>query len=297
MKPDAASRRRAHRKVAFFLLLAATAFGQAAGTETSEADAGDRLARWVDRLPEVLDFSLPDFGSDEGIEVTARPHLGDLVNRDYLRVPIRFRAKWRGTEASAEVQTYFTHGLRNSTSSGFAGFQLGLKRDWPLRARPGTGFSTGINYSSPLSRPPDDITDGYRHTTPYVGATFPLSARWKLTGFSTLGADIITKSDLPSNFRKNELHGNALSLTLGAAREFSRFQLSLSVTHSNTSLMTDESSGVTTVRPGVLIPIERFFTSSIRLFPTLGADAVWGPDGQELGFSGKVRVEFDLVRR
>jgi len=279
------------------MVLASSAFAQLPESAAAEAAGPERFARWVDRLPEVLDFSLPDLGSDEGIAVTARPHLGDLLNRDYLRIPIRFHAKWRGTEASAEVQPYFTHGLGHPASLGFTGFQLGLKRQWAIANHPATGVSAGINYSSPLSRPPADITDGYRHTTPYVGATFPLSTRWKLTGFSTLGADIITKSDIPSNFRRNELHGNSLSLTFGGAREFKRFQLSLSVTHSNTILMSNESNGVTTIRPAVLIPIERFFSPSIHLFPTLGAEATWGPDGQEIGVSGKVRVEFDIFKR
>jgi len=151
-----------------------------------------------------------------------------------------------------------------------------------------------VNFSAPLSRPPAELTDGYRHTLPYVGATYPLWRKWNVLGYGTLAADLLSSTALPSTFGLNQLHANALSLSLGAARDWPRFRLTLTTTYATTALMSNETNHVFGVRPNVLIPIKPLKNSRLRVLLNLGGRAIWGPDKRELGFSSSLRVEFDL---
>jgi hypothetical protein len=254
-----------------------------------------RIVRFVDRIPEVVDFALPDIATRNLVRLHVNPKFGDLVRRDYLRVPIGVRTKARGIEGSLELQSYITHGLAGSAGYGFSGLLLGAKREVPILPDSPAAFSAGANFSTPLSRPPRELTDGFRHTIPYVAATFPLLPMWAVTGYATVGADLIAGTSIVPNFGHNQLHSNALTVSIGGAREIRGAQASVTVTHANSGLVSDESRKVTTVSPGVIVPVERWSSDTTRVLLTFGASAVWGPDGRDLGIRGGVRLEFDLL--
>ena len=70
------------------------------------AGAGWDIAEFIDGLPDLLTDRLPGFDRTGALRLYVRPHFGDLLRRDYLRVPFGGRAKVsENIESSAELQT------------------------------------------------------------------------------------------------------------------------------------------------------------------------------------------------
>jgi hypothetical protein len=213
-------------------------------------------------------------------------------------VPLGARTKiTKNFEASGELQTYFTHGISDAAGYGLSGLRLGAKSEHVLPSlNDGAGFSLGLNFQTPLSRPPQDLTDGHRHTQPYVAATRPLIPDWKLLGFASVGADLLDRTPMPAHFGRNQLHANSLIFVAGAAREWPRFRASLTATLTTSSLLSDENKNVYALRPEIVVPWKVRPAAHTQILLTLGGRTLWGPDGHELGLSSSVRIEF-LLRR
>lgn len=266
----------------------------AVATPPAAASSGWNLTEFIDGLPDMLSERLPGFDRTGLLRLTVRPHFGDLLHRDYLRVPFGVRAKVSpNVESSAELQTYFTHGISDSAGYGLSGIRLGTKSEKVLPSlNDGAGISLGFVYQSPLSRPPRDLTDGHRHFQPYIAATRPIMPEWKLLGYVGLGADVLDRTAMPANFGRNQLHSNSLSLAIGAAREFKRFRASLTGTLTSSSLISDESKNVYALRPEIVVPWKTSPSARTLIHLTLGGRTIWGPDGHEIGLNSSVRFEF-----
>jgi hypothetical protein len=254
-----------------------------------------QIVDFLDRLPEMLDLALPNLVPSGVMKFYTHPHFGDLLHRDYLRVPLGMRAKVSPhMEVNSEVEGYFTHGLGSgSAGEGFSRVLAGAKFERELPFHYNAGWSAGANFSTPLSRPPRELSDGYRHTMPYVGLTHPLIRKWDVTGYGSLAGDFLSHTALESNFGGNQLHANSLTLSLGAARDWSRFRASLTASYTADALTSNENDHVFAVRPTILIPVMKGSKSGTRVLLTVNARAVWGPDGFESGIGSSVRVEFD----
>ena len=260
--------------------------------------AGWDIAEFIDGLPDLLTDRLPGFDRMGALRLYVRPHFGDLLRRDYLRVPFGGRAKVReNIESSAELQTYFTHGISDAAGYGLAGIRLGTKCEHLLPSlNNGAGVSVGFIYQTPLSRPPQALTDGHRHFQPYVAATRPLVPAWKLLGYASVGADLLERTPMSAHFGRNQLHANSLIYVAGAAREWPRFRASLTATVTSSRWVSDENKNVYALRPEIVVPWKLHPAARTQLLFTLGARTLWGPDGHELGLSSSMRIEF-LLRR
>jgi hypothetical protein len=274
-----------------------------AAEPTAEKREGEPSAAWnvadfVDQLPEILSQRLPGFDPNGSVRLYVRPHFGDFLHRDYLRVPVGGRVKvTENLESSVELQSYFSHGLRDSVGYGLSGLQLGTKCEHLLPSLGHGGVSVGALFQTPLSRPPQGLTDGHRHLQPYVAATRPLVSRWKVLGYGSVSGDFLDRTALPAHFGRNQLHANSLTFTGGVAREFKRFQLSLTGAINTSRWTSDERKEVYSVRPEIVVPWRPGRDSPGQVLFTVGAKAVTGPDGDELGLSGSVRLEFQIGRR
>ena len=276
---------------------AASAASAQAPTPAAPSSRWD-LADFIDGLPDLLSERLPGFDRTGALRLYVRPHFGDLLHRDYLRVPFGARAKiTENFESSGELQTYFTHGISDAAGYGLSGLRLGAKCEHVLPSlNDGAGFSLGLNFQTPLSRPPQDLTDGHRHTQPYVAATRPLVPDWQLLGFASIGADLLERTPLPAHFGRNQLHANSLIFVAGAAREWPRFRASLTATLTTSTLLSNEHKNVYALRPEIVVPWKARPAAHTQILFTLGGRTIWGPDGHELGLSSSVRIEF-LLRR
>lgn len=290
-----------HRLPALALLcglLASASSAAEPAPAAKPAGTGWNLAEFIDGLPDLLSERLPGFDRSGVLRLYVRPHFGDLLHRDYLRVPFGVRAKVsENVESSAELQTYFTHGISDPAGYGLSGLRLGTKCEHVLPSlNDGAGLSVGFNYQTPLSRPPQDLTDGHRHFQPYVALTRPLVPDWKLLGYASVGADLLDRTRMPAHWGRNQLHSNSLIVVAGAAREFRRFRASLTGTFTTSSLISDENKNVYALRPEVVVPWKMKADARTQILFTLGGRSIWGPDGHELGVSSSMRVEF-LFRR
>ena len=120
--------------------------------------------------------------------------------------------------------------------------------------------------------------------------------RWGLVGFGTLGFDIIDHTILQENFRRNQLHYNSTTLTLGIAREWRRMHLILSVFDGTTLLMSHQHQNVFGIRPSLGIPLLRRADGSPRATGTFEGRLIWGHDGFETGVNTSIRIDLRYRR-
>ena len=293
-------------------LLAAVLFLSASAQADPNADSGnvqpivlqnsprwlDELDSFVDRLPNFAARNLPALQPHGFYRIYVRPRMGDLWTRDFLRMPVGGEYKINDrVQLSAELQDYFTTGLRHAAGYGLSGLNLGCKyeRAWP--SRPDIGISLGLNFHTPLGRPPLELTDGYRHTQPYVAATFPLAPRWRLVGYASVGLDLLDRTALPSNFGKNQLHANSVDISVGAGRDWKHFHTSVTASLASSLLLSDEGRQVFALRPEIVFPLQIRQGSGVVALLTLGVYAITGPEGRQVGASSSLRVEFRNRRR
>lgn len=263
-------------------------------TKTVTKNTTEALSTLIDRLPDLLDIGLPSFAPPGSVRLYSHPRFGDLLHDPYFRLPVGVAGKLNDNlELNTELGSYFTHGLRGNAGNGLYQLRVGAKSEFALTAE--SGASTGVEYVTPLSRPPYEITDGLRHTIPYVTLTRTVVPKWGLVGFSTLSFDFIDHTTLPVNYRKNQLRENSTTLTLGVAREWRRMHVIFTVFDGNTVLLSDQHQNVFGIRPSIGIPLLRRRDGTPRATGTFEGRAVWGRDGFETGITTSVR--FDLRYR
>jgi hypothetical protein len=296
------------RPVAFFVGIALSGVAAASAednTPQSPSSSGPfdfakspsvALAAFLDRLPDLVDQGgLPSFAPEGAFRIYLRPRFGDLLHEDYFRFLVGGRFKVNEQlEFNSEVGTYFTHGLGKSVGNGLYQFRAGTRYEFAYT--PDSGWSVGIDWTTPLSRPPYEITDGLRHTMPYVTYTRTLSVKHGLVGFSTLGLDLLDHTSLPVNFAENQLQANSVILTIGAARQWRRMHVILRVFDANTVLLSNRTQNVFGLRPSIGIPFLRRPNGSPRATVTFEGRTIWGPDGFETGVNTSVRLDLDYRR-
>lgn len=275
--------------------LALAPAGRAALDPANVSTASWDITDLIDHLPNFSAMGLPGTGPESPYRFYARPHFGDLFRRDYLRLPLGVRAKaGEHLEFNAEIEGYFTHGLRGSAGYGLSRLRIGAKHDQIMSRLHFAGWSAGLDFETPLSRPPLELSDGHRHLLPYVAYTRTLVPEWRLVGYTGMGADLLSHTALSPNFGRNELHSNSVNVAAGVTRDWTRFRVALTTTLGTTALLSDEHHQVVAIRPDILIPLSRHPGPNDRthLLLTIGGRSVWGPEGHELGVSSSLRIEF-----
>ncbi|HVU23322.1 MAG TPA: hypothetical protein VHE13_04295 [Opitutus sp.] len=257
-------------------------------------DAREGLARFIDRLPDLADLGLPGFAPEGAWYFYAHPKFGDFLHEDYFRLPVGARYKVTDHfELHGQIGAWFTNGFHDSVGNGFYELSAGLKQEEEIWND--IGASVGLDFTTPLGHPPQGITDGLRHTVPYVTLTRSLWPKWDVVVFGTFGADLLDHTNLTPDFRENELRANSLTFTLGVAREWRRLHVILKATEGTTALMSRLHQNAFGLRPSVGIPFLRRADGSPRATATFEGRVVWGPDGVETGVTTSVR--FDLRYR
>jgi hypothetical protein len=279
------------------------------GAEESEESPVERLKRtldesapavalgsFLDRLPGLVDEgNLPSFAPEGDFRLSLRPRFGDLLREDYFRFLLgaRFKANEQ-LEFKTELGTYFTHGMRDSVGNGFYQFRFGTRYEFAYT--PDSGWSVGLDFTTPLSRPPYEITDGLRHTMPSVTYTRTVSTKHGLVGFATLGLDLLDHTALPVNFSENQLHANSVIVTLGVARVWHRMHVILRVFDGNTVLVSNRTQNVFGLRPSIGVPLLLRPDGTPRATATFEGRAIWGPDGFETGVNTRIRLDLNFRR-
>ena len=250
----------------------------------------------------VFNSVLPRTERKHALRFIVHPHLGDLTKRDHLRTALGFRygltSRW---EASTEADAYFTHGLKHGSffqDSGFSTWHLGTKYALGDPFALGWDASVGVNWQQPLGTPPVDVTDGLRHTAPFLTAAHDLAGApgWRV--FAGGGWDAVTQTTTRGALEKNELGDDSINLTGGFLYERGPVTYAFEATYYTTRFTAPVNRDVYAVRPSLVwaLPPKYTFGAKGKWLLGLGFRLSHGPDGNDLGVNAKLRVNFDFKR-
>jgi hypothetical protein len=128
------------------------------------------------RLTELLDTRLPGILGVDGAVLRLQPRLGDLRDRDYLRLPLELR---RGiadrTELAVGITPFTANPFRRGPDHrhGPGELRLELRRELRLPAGSAWRADAGLEARLPLGRPPAALNDGFAHLTPNLALSRP----------------------------------------------------------------------------------------------------------------------------
>ncbi|MFZ5494611.1 MAG: hypothetical protein ACOZE5_04660 [Verrucomicrobiota bacterium] len=254
------------------------------------------------RIRGVFETALPRTEQKNSLRLILHPHLGDFRERDHLRTALGVRygltANW---EATAEAETYFSHGLKRGaffSDYGFSGLHLGTKYQLDRRLLPAWDTAVGVDWSRPVSSPPPDVTDGLRHIAPFVTFSRQLEKHPAWRVFFGATYEDVAHTDIPGRLRKNQLDADNIGATAGFLYTRGNTTYSLESAYSTEHLIVDVGKDVFTLRPGIVWVVPSRYTFGARGKWLLGLSLrlSHGRDGGDLGASAKLRVNFDFKR-
>jgi hypothetical protein len=271
-----------------------TAAAQTAAPEREKNAEPTTLFGW--RIGGLFDVDLPRFDPPGTFRLQFNPRFGDLIRRDYIRVPTGVRWAYNDrTEFYAEAEAFAAHGLANNTADGYGIGELRFGARYLFRHFPWRDYETsvGLNLEFPVGNPPRDLTDGRNHYSPYFVTQRRLRLHPKWTVFTGLSADFVSDSAYaPLNLGVNATKDHSVSLNSGAIYDLGAVKWTLQTTYTTTALAgVDEH--FFTIRPSVLWWVPRKYTlnSKTQWIVGFGVRSTWGPDGYEFSTGTRVRAE------
>lgn len=285
-----------HRIALATLLALATSplFAQVVTTTTPTTTAEKRPL--TSRLWGLFDFDLPELDLPGTVKLTLRPHFGDLIRRDYMRVDggVRWSVS-RRFEVSPEASIFFNHGLGDNNDSGYGVGELRLGSKYILSRFPDFDMETSLTLGieTPVGHPPVDMTDGLNHITPGFLVQRQAAHATKWTTFAGAGLDLVSMSDVAGTPVRNQPRDDSMNFTVGAIYDLGQLKYTLSGTYATTAWIGDETHHFFYLRPNVLwyVPKKFTFNSKTQWVVGLGLRMSTGPDGTEVSVSSRVRAE------
>ncbi len=273
--------------------VANAAWGQTE-TEQNAVNPAQHPPTVFSRINGLFGGDLPQLDVPDAIKLILRPHFGDLVRRDYMRVETGLRwALNDHFELNSEASAFFTHGLGDSAGYGIGKVRFGSKyvfENWP---EPDYETSVGLNIDLPTGRPPLDMTDGHNHVSPSFVVQHHSYDQPRLTTFAGMGLDLMSNSRVPGTFGSNQPHDNSMSFTAGGVYDLGQLKWTLTASYTTTSLVSSHPEQFFTFQPGILWYVPRKFTlhSKTQWILALGAGTTWGPDGTDFSLTSRLRAE------
>lgn len=253
-------------------------------------------------MPGIFDTELPQLLERDDLKLTLRPQLGDLFDGDYLGLSARVRyglsPRW---ELRGEVDMFAGHGLKRERVLGGAGVarvKLGAKYRFEEWLRPFWDVAGGFEYSFPTGRPPAEVTDGFRHFTPYLTFAHTFE-RWPaVTSFVGVGVNLTARSYTAVSPAQDRLIDDSWSITPGFVWRRGQVNYGLEAMFRSSAGIGEGSSYRVGLRPSVewTLPPEFKLNSKNKWVLGLGLDASHGTRGSDFGVSVRVQTDFDFKR-
>ncbi len=275
-----------------FGLAIPSALAQAGPDATGQA--GGEPPTVLSRIRGLFDIDLPELDPPGTFTLIFRPHVSDLVRRDYLRTEAGFRwALNDNFEVSSEAGTYVTHGFGAPAGYGVGELNFGSKyiiRNWP---QPDCEASASLNVQIPTSRPPLDFTDGHNHYSPGLVVQRHSGRNPRLTTFAGISLDFISRSSTPGLFQPNQPRDDSISVTAGGLYEMGQITWTLAGTYTTTALLGGAPANFFYLQPSLLwyVPKKLTFNSKTQWILGFGTPVTWGPDGTEFKVTTRLRAE------
>lgn len=264
----------------------------------AEADPGD-----VPRLPGIFNIELPQTLRMNNLRFILRPHFGDLLKRDHLSFTSGFRYgvshKW---ELNADMVDYFGHGLGDAKffkKVGISKVTLGTKYRFETFFRPFWSTACGLNYSFPVGRPPDELTDGLTHCMPFMTMSHVFERRPDLTGILSYGFDLVSTTNVFDDLRDTRFgDDSSWFITPGLILHRGNFDYTVETTFSTTAGLGESSKYSVTVRPGIAWTLPPKLKLNARSRWVLGCslEATHGSEDSDFGANVRLQTEFDFKR-
>lgn len=163
--------------------------------DATEPDASIYRQVWEQPFLVANEFfgtTLPGTLEEYNLSLTFRPRAGDFVQRDFIRFPVGLRYGFtENFEGQLGISPFSPNPFRGLQDHrwGMGEYQLGLRyafTQWrPIWAQ----AMIGLDFRSPLGRPPVDLIDGYAHVRPFLTMTRPIAADGHLIFYLTLVHD------------------------------------------------------------------------------------------------------------
>ena len=252
------------------------------------------------RIGGIFNASLPGTERRNALRLIFHPHFGDLLNRDFLRIPLGVRYGLTSRlEVSAETTAYFAHGISGNSfadEAGFSDIRLGTKLNLGRTMWDEWDTAFGVDYVRPVGSPPMDITDGLQHLGPYVTFSRHLKDLPSMRIFWSVGVDLVGSSKIVGELQENQLGDDANLFTTGFVWDRGRAHLTLEANYGTTRLIGSGDRDIFTLRPGVVweLPPKWAPGGRGRWLVGAGVRATAGPDGTDFGASMKIRVDANL---
>ncbi|MEO6002651.1 MAG: transporter [Opitutus sp.] len=252
----------------------------------------------IRRIEGIFGSDLPTTERKGSVRLVVHPHLGDLTNRDYIRILTGVR--WGATdhtEIFVGVEPYLDHGLKHtSEGSGIGDLRFETKHSFGQELIPGYESSVGLNLFLPVGHPPVGMTNGRNAYTPYFVTGKRLASHPGLTLFVETGFELLQETSIAGSFERNDLHSSSTFVTPGLVYTRYPFHYTLELTYANTALIGHGTDQAFTVRPGIAwdLPPRLRFHAKGRVTIAVGLHVTFGPDGTSTGGGGKMRAEFKI---
>ena len=163
---------------------------------------------------ELLGIELPDIERRYHIGITMNPWFGDILQKNYIRTPIKFKyGLAKNIELSAMPITYIHHPRRKTLGLGIADLDMGIKYRFLHILREKVSMAFAFNTIYPVGSNPD-LMDGYVHYKPKLIVSKTLDDYHDLQVVTSIGWDIIDGSSEPLLVEDEGQH-NIIELSLG----------------------------------------------------------------------------------
>jgi hypothetical protein len=254
----------------------------------------------LQKIQGIFDTDLPKTENKGSIRLIVHPHVGDFINRSYVRVLTGIRWGLNDhTEFTAAVEPYFDMSTKSGPSgNGIGDYQLGVKYGFREKLFPGYDTSVGLNTYFPVGHPPVDLTTGHDRYSPYIVIGKKIPSRPGLTVFLNAGPNILHKTSIPGQFEDNVPHSSSFAITPGLVYGHYPYHYTLEFTCETTSLLGHGNKQFFTLRPGFAwdLPPKFKFHAKGRWTIGVGFHVTVGPEGTTTGAGGKLRVDLGISR-
>jgi hypothetical protein len=254
------------------------------------------------RIQGIFTTALPRTEPKNSLKLIVHPHFGDIVKKDHIRTAVGLRyGLTNNLEATVEVDTYFTHGLKDGNffdEYGLSSLHVGTKYrvgDW---LRLGWTPVVGVDWIQPINDPPSDVTDGLRHAISYMTLSRELKSHpgWRV--FFGANYDDVAPTNIVGEPDDNQLTGDNVGVTGGFVVGRGRLNYTLEASYNTTRWVDNLNQDLIALRPGIVWAIPPRYTFGGRGQWLLGASLrlAHGPDGSSIGAQAKLRFNFDFKR-
>jgi hypothetical protein len=254
------------------------------------------------RIPGVFNSALPRTERKNALRLIVHPHLGDFWEHTHLRTAVGLRygltPRW---EVTSEVDAYFSHGLRDQSffeEKGFSGLHLGTKYLLGDPFRIGWETSVGADWSKPIGTPPQEITDGLEHTTPFVTFSRQLESNPAWRVFFGFNFEDIQRTSTPGELGKNQLDQDNPGINGGFLFQRGTITYTFEAAYDTERLGGAGRDDLIVLRPGFIwvVPPKYTFGAKGKWLLGFSLKLSHGRDGNDIGAGAKLRVNFDFKR-